>query len=599
MSTRRQSASNFGSSDTDEKSIEDECLMTYKLIIGNIKDNIKSKDQLIQMLHHAGRNPSQKNLKSYWKDSTNSLTFQDFCKIMKEEKVPTEKDLQKAFKKIDVNGDGFITFKELKKVLTARGEKMSESEVKSMINEVDDNGDGKLDYTEFCKMLFSTVEQCKKKGTDKLNRRERRPKESKSRNESSRRGSSKGDTKQEKRSSSTESKSKKRDTSSANSKPKKSEPMKINLPAVVHVAPRVTEPRTLKSWHHAFSKGCFHLEENGVVISHQYLLELPTTTNIWMTIKPCILRPDQKHFDMHLFILKQNEDGTLGDYVGYTHLKNQQKFCLNKSFKEGSYRLIPFTTGCLFKPRTRKVKDKAKLVEQSGEEYLLTKAFKDALTDVFELIDLDCNGLLSREEFSLFQLRTSGEAVDDDAWEVVEENFELKKGEITKKGFMELNQMEANDEEGDTEDLWVTLNSMGFADDLRLDEASPFRVDIYSEKCRGRLKVLQLQSGGRALEKAVCASVKATEDIQINKLSKDLNALYYTGDSRVTVVIDNQTNSRAVVKLDCGKSQNCISNVDDMERTVQIPPMSMKVGLHLLPKDEEEDWTIKCHETVN
>ena len=37
---------------------------------------------------------------------------------------------------------------------------------------------------------------------------------------------------------------------------------------------------------------------------------------------------------------------------------------------------------------------------------------------------------------------------------------------------MDLNQMEANDLDGDTDDLWVTLQSMGFSDDLALDEVT-------------------------------------------------------------------------------------------------------------------------------
>ena len=57
---------------------------------------------------------------------------------------------------------------------------------------------------------------------------------------------------------------------------------------------------------------------------------------------------------------------------------------------------------------------------------------------------------------------------------VLSENFELKKGELTRKGFMDLNQMEANDVEGDTDDLWVTLHSMGFNNRLELDQVSAF-----------------------------------------------------------------------------------------------------------------------------
>lgn len=48
----------------------------------------------------------------------------------------------------------------------------------------------------------------------------------------------------------------------------------------------------------------------------------------------------------------------------------------------------------------------------------------------------------------------------------------MEKGEITKDGFLSLNVMEAEDNDGDTEDLWITLNSMGYNKALQLDEVS-------------------------------------------------------------------------------------------------------------------------------
>ena len=39
--------------------------------------------------------------------------------------------------------------------------------------------------------------------------------------------------------------------------------------------------------------------------------------------------------------------------------------------------------------------------------------------DIFNRCDLDGNGYLSRDEFDLFQMRSSGEMCDDDAWEVM------------------------------------------------------------------------------------------------------------------------------------------------------------------------------------
>ena len=41
---------------------------------------------------------------------------------------------------------------------------------------------------------------------------------------------------------------------------------------------------------------------------------------------------------------------------------------------------------------------------------------------------------------------------------------------LTRQGFLELNLMEANDREGDTRDLWITLEAMGFNRALEMVE---------------------------------------------------------------------------------------------------------------------------------
>jgi len=58
------------------------------------------------------------------------------------------------------------------------------------------------------------------------------------------------------------------------------------------------------------------------------------------------------------------------------------------------------------------------------------------------------------------------------------ERTELLDGEITKEGFIALNEMEAEDAEGDVEDLWITLSSMGLNKGLLMDEVEWGRCSL-------------------------------------------------------------------------------------------------------------------------
>ena len=50
---------------------------------------------------------------------------------------------------------------------------------------------------------------------------------------------------------------------------------------------------------------------------------------------------------------------------------------------------------------------------------------------------------------------------------LIADRVELSEGQITRQGFVQLNQMEAEDND---EDLWVTLSAMGYNNQLVMDE---------------------------------------------------------------------------------------------------------------------------------
>lgn len=73
----------------------------------------------ILVLQQAGRNPSQATLNKHWTPSTTKLNFDDFCEIVKNERPTEVHELMRAFRKMDINGDGYISHNELHIVLTS------------------------------------------------------------------------------------------------------------------------------------------------------------------------------------------------------------------------------------------------------------------------------------------------------------------------------------------------------------------------------------------------------------------------------------------------------------------------------------------------
>ena len=67
----------------------------------------------------------------------------------------TEKDILDSFRAFDVKGNGVISSKKMKKILTTMGEKLTDEEFDFMIREAECyNGDGKVKYEKFVKVMM-------------------------------------------------------------------------------------------------------------------------------------------------------------------------------------------------------------------------------------------------------------------------------------------------------------------------------------------------------------------------------------------------------------------------------------------------------------
>lgn len=578
-----------------------ECKAAYLSIYESVKDEIDSVEDLVQVLQQAGRNPSKKVLARYWKSDTEHLTFDEFVDICKKEKATTADDLMKAFRKIDINGDGYISLEELYKIMTTKGEKMSRSDVKKMIDEVDENKDGRLDYGEFCKMIMETTEECKKVSRKIMEKKElKRRKEDQTKTSYSERPMSASSRSNKGASLAGSRKS----LLSVDDLPKPSPRNKKSKgPAAASLA-KLSEPKNLKEWTHATSKGMFYIdEETEKLLCHQYNLKLTEDTSVWITIQPiktrCQADSDQV-IDTGLFILrdKPDEDGNV--LITFTrHRDAKGKYGVKCSLDAGNYRIIPFTTGSRLKKRESDPSSAAKLLQLKDGKYTITKAFRKVLEDIFDLSDLDGNGTMSREEFNWYNIRTSDEEVGDDEWEVVEERLELEDGEITKNGFLQLNEMEAEDSNGDEDDMWVTLESLGINKELVMDEACPFVIDVYTEDCDdAEFKVDAIEDMMDKLQRPLCQSVMEKGEATKVKGMKDLMMYTYMSDTRATIVVDNKSYSSVRLNLDCSGSRNCLTNQPSLDETFSVKSQSQIIAYHFTPKNEDDEWNVKCEESI-
>ncbi|KAL1022786.1 hypothetical protein UPYG_G00032320 [Umbra pygmaea] len=616
MSLQPSSSSVKMQKGTDEDNFYMHCRATYLTVFKSSLTNITSKQQLCRVLQQAGRNPSQATLNKHWAPTTTKLNFDDFCEILKNEKPTEEHELLMAFRKLDINGDGYISHNELQKVLTSKGEKLTSEEVDAIFVIADTNKDGKLDYSEFCRMVVSTVEQCQAAALDRLesdaklkrqnfgNHLDSPPKMSLSATlpvpqppEMQQKTELENTLKKESRSSPRPSSARSRRSSLSNT---------ITMAASSTKSIKLAEATCLQNLYHCCMKGSFFHEEDGVITSLQYRLTVPQTATVYITIHPLNLSqtPEKPSswmsVDTAILVVSGKDTKEDLNLVCFTESRDKETYGWKGELGAGTYYLLPFTTGCRLRKNTRKSRSNpVTLVTRTDTGELdLTREFRGALSAIFEVIDLDGNGLLSLEEYNFFELRTSGEKCDEDAWAVCKENFDTRKNQLSLQGFMELNLMEASDREGDPTDLWVTLEAMGYNHNLEMVEACPFLIDVYSNEAQCTLQPVSLDAGQRMLNTALQRSITARSEVKTLRGLENVLVYTYRGEHRISTVIANKTNQKVTVHVNNEQSKNCSSSRGMSLFALEVPARTKMVCQHVLPINECQEWVYSCVESI-
>ena len=104
------------------------------------------KDILIQV----NDNLFNRMIQTYHISRSGNVTCAEFINMVN---ASRDEEFRGAFNMFDLNSDGFIDFHELRRLLTALGEDMRDTDLKSFMNEADSDGDGRINYEEFVMVI--------------------------------------------------------------------------------------------------------------------------------------------------------------------------------------------------------------------------------------------------------------------------------------------------------------------------------------------------------------------------------------------------------------------------------------------------------------
>ena len=143
-----------GTSEDKEDRMSRIAKAAYLMVKGSLAEDLENIEELTEALQFAGFNPTKRSLTRHWLETTNRLTYSQFCNITEIEPIPTEKSLLDMFEKLDEKNVGYLTHDEFLLNMTTRGEKIPLEVIENLIENENYNQDKKLFLRKFCRDTF-------------------------------------------------------------------------------------------------------------------------------------------------------------------------------------------------------------------------------------------------------------------------------------------------------------------------------------------------------------------------------------------------------------------------------------------------------------
>jgi Ca2+-binding EF-hand superfamily protein len=306
------------------------------------------------------------------------------------------------------------------------------------------------------------------------------------------------------------------------------------------------------------------------------------------------------YIDFGVTVMKANpvhgEFQLIGGTGNSTERQNQtEEFVLTP----GKYVIVPTSTGCKLKEHMEEIersRSKAggpvpKLVEKDAKgEVDFTSETRRVYREIFERMDHDDDGQLSKTELDGFMMRTEGTAIDEKAFLWLLHNFESKdKIGLTLAGFIKAQLFVFKHTGGDEQKLWEEFKLLGYNANLEFTAGREATMSLHGT---GEFFVETQPFDPNAYEEAMELPIIHAGTLQSFEDGKLGLYRFRSGYGGMSFVIKNNNIVPVTFNLDCSGSENVCSHRGDLAHQLTCPAGEAKVLHHLMPLDASNSrWT--------